>query len=109
MLRHSSLNLPLNDSFEPFCHGLPGSMCAVSMFACVSHRRTALDTNSGPLADLRWLGAPCVLTSFESSSMTRAERVLPETSIARHSRVYSSMTVRHFSCWPLAQASYTKS
>lgn len=33
----------------------------------------------------------------------------PATSIARHSRVYSSTTVRHLSCWPLAQASNTKS
>ena len=41
--------------------------------------------------------------------MTRPERMLPATSIARHSRVNSSTTVRHFSCWPLAQASNTKS
>jgi hypothetical protein len=27
MLRHSSRNLPLKLSFDPFCHGLPGSMC----------------------------------------------------------------------------------
>ena len=47
MLRHSSRNLPLNDSFEPFCHGLPESMCAVPMLASVSHFRTARDTNSG--------------------------------------------------------------
>ena len=28
---------------------------------------------------------------------------------ARYRRVYSSITVRHFSCWPLAQGSKTKS
>ena len=34
-VRHSSRNLPLKDSLLPFCQGFPGSMCAVSMFACV--------------------------------------------------------------------------
>ncbi len=37
--------------------------------------------------------------------MTRPERMLPATSIARDSRVYSSTTVRHFSCCPFAHAS----
>ena len=41
--------------------------------------------------------------------MIRWERMLPATSIARHSRVYSSITVRHFNGCPLAQASKTKS
>src|SRR5579859_2050301 len=35
--------------------------------------------------------------------------MLPATSIAKHSLVYSSITVRHFSCCPLAQASNRKS
>ena len=38
-----------------------------------------------------------------------AARLLAATSIAKHFRVYSSMTVRHFSCWPFAHASNTKS
>ena len=41
--------------------------------------------------------------------MTREDLIPPATSIARHSRVYSPITVRHFSCCPLAQASNTKS
>mgnify|MGYP003514881049 CR=1 FL=1 len=41
--------------------------------------------------------------------MTRAERILPATSIAKQSREYSSTTVRHLSCCPLAQPSKTKS
>ncbi len=45
----------------------------------------------------------------ESTSITRGDRMLPATSIARHSRVNSSITVRHLSCWPLAHASKTKS
>src|SRR5882757_3365811 len=38
------------------------------------------------------------LVDLKLSSMTRLERMLPTTSIARHSRVSSSMTVKHFSC-----------
>lgn len=41
--------------------------------------------------------------------MTRPERIDPATSMARHSRVYSSITVRHFNCRPLAHASNTES
>lgn len=40
---------------------------------------------------------------------TRPDRIEPATSIARHSRVYSSITVKHFNCCPLAHASNTKS
>jgi hypothetical protein len=38
--------------------GLPGSMCAMSMFACTSQRNIALETNSGPLSDRRYCGLP---------------------------------------------------
>ena len=79
------------------------------MLASRQPLRIALETNSGPLSLRRYRGAPWTLTSLESTSMTRLERMLPATSIAKHSRVYSSMTVRHFNCWPLAQASKTKS
>jgi hypothetical protein len=50
--------LPLNDSFDPFCQGVPGSMQAVSIRASHSQRRTARETNSGTLSDLRYRGAP---------------------------------------------------
>lgn len=33
--------------------------------------------------------------------MTWPKRIDPARSIARHSRVYSSITARHFNCWPL--------
>ena len=39
----------------------------------------------------------------------RGERMPPATSIARHARVHSSTTVRHFKPWPLAHVSNTKS
>jgi hypothetical protein len=53
MLRHSSRTLALKLSLVPFCQGFPGAMCAVSMPSSVTHRRTAVKTNSGPLSDRR--------------------------------------------------------
>ena len=52
-------------------------------------------------AQVPW--APCTLTSWAKTSMTRGDRMLPATSIARHSRVSSSTTVSHLRRWPLAQ------
>ena len=59
MLRHSSRNLPLNDSFDPFCQGLPGSM-----LACSSNCSTARDTNSGPLSERICRGLPEPIRDF---------------------------------------------
>jgi hypothetical protein len=84
---------------------LPGSINAVSIFSSRSQRRIAREMNSGPLSERRERGAPRTETSFDSTSITRPERMLPAASIARHSRVYSSITVRHFSAWPFAHAS----
>ena len=58
ILKHSSRNLPLNDSFVPFCQGFPGSISAVSMCWLASQRKMARETNSGPWSDLRYRGAP---------------------------------------------------
>ena len=107
--RHSSRNRPLKLSSVPFCQGLPGSMNAEPIFESMIHFRIAWLTNSGPLSERMCDGAPRSLTSLFSTSITRADRMPPATSIARHSRVYSSITVRHLICWPLAQASKTKS
>ena len=49
------------------------------------------------------------LTSCASTSITRPERIPPATSIAKHSRVHSSTTVKHLSVCRLAQVSNTKS
>ena len=46
------------------------------------HDNRALDTNSGPLSLRRNIGAPRVLTRRDSTSMTRAERMRPSTSMA---------------------------
>ena len=42
-----------------------------------SQRITASETNSGPLSERRYLGAPWTLTSLASCSMTAVERMLP--------------------------------
>jgi hypothetical protein len=44
------------------------------MLASLNHFKIALETNSGPLSDLRYFGAPWTLTSLESTSITRLER-----------------------------------
>lgn len=107
--RHSSRNLPLKLSPAAFCHGLPGSISAVSMPWSAIHFRRARETNSGPLSDLRYRGAPRSDTSRDRTSITRADRMRPSTSIARPSFVHSSVTVRHFSFCPFAHQSKTKS
>jgi len=55
--------LAVEDSFEPFCQGFPGSMHAVLIFDWLSQRKTARETNSEPLSDLKYAGAPCTLTN----------------------------------------------
>ena len=107
--RHSPRNLPLKLSFVPFCQGLPGSMSAVSSPFATAQRRIAFETNSGPLSERSTTDSPRSPISRARTSITRPERIEPATSMARLSLVYSSTTVRHFSCWPFAQASNTKS
>ena len=109
MLRHSSRNFPLKLSSVPFCQGLPGSLSALPIPSATIHFRIAFETNSGPLSERMKAGAPWMLTRRASTSMTRLERMLPATSMARHSRVHSSTMVRHLSCLPSAQQSKTKS
>ena len=101
--------LPVERFVGAVLPGLPGSMNAVSICAVCSQRRMARATNSGPLSDRTYRGAPWTLTSCVSTSMTRPERIPPATSIAMHSRVNSSMTVRHFNVRPSAHVSNTKS
>jgi hypothetical protein len=86
MLKHSSRNFPLKLSLSPFCHGLPGSIKAVSMFASASQLRMAWLTNSGPLSERRNAGAPSSrvtsahsisrekLRAFEGLALTRMKR-----------------------------------
>lgn len=107
MDRHSSRSLPLKLSSEPFCQGLPGSLSTLAMPDSAIHSRMVRLTNSGPLSERMNSGASCTLTRRDSTSITRLELMEPATSMARHSRVDSSMTVRHLSYWPVAVASKT--
>src|SRR5690554_5892979 len=84
VLRHSSRNLPLKLSFEPFCHGLPGSMRTVLLFSAVSLVRVSCETNSGSLSERRRLDAPCTLTGLDSiQPARRASRALPSRTYSR--------------------------
>jgi hypothetical protein len=106
--RHSTRNFPSNDSLDPFCPGFPGSIRAASIFPSESQPRMALAANSCPLSDLDSRGAPRRLTSFDNTSITRLDPMRLSTSIAKHSRVNSSTTVRYFGVCPVARASHTK-
>jgi hypothetical protein len=79
------------------------SLNAVPMPCATIQDNNALDTNSGPLSLRRNAGGQRALTRRDSTAITRGERMRPSTSIASPSLVNSSVTVRHLSCWPLAQ------
>ena len=83
---------------DPFCQGLPGSINAMPIFCAAIQDNSALDTNSGPLSLRSTVGTPRALIRRDSTSITRAERMRPSTSIANPSLVNSSVTVRHLSC-----------
>jgi hypothetical protein len=59
--------------------GLPGSINAVPMPWATIQDNRALDTNSGPLSLRRKAGAPRALTSCDSTSITRGQRMRPST------------------------------
>lgn len=81
-----SHSLPLNDSSVPFCHGLPGSLSAVSTGRPATSRgspglqtrvRCPSATNRLDLPEVQIPRAPWRLTSCVSTSMTRPERIRP--------------------------------
>jgi hypothetical protein len=66
-------------------------MQAVSIFNRFSQRITSLDKLRA-VGGSHVFGAPWTLTSLLSTSIKRFERMLPATSTATHSPLYSSMT-----------------
>ena len=90
-LRYSSRNLPLNDSSVPFCHGLPGSISAVSICAAAAsgESRTRRIPGRCPIAGAAARRGRSRAAS--STSITRPDRMPPATSMAKHSRVNSSI------------------
>ncbi len=101
--------MPLNDSTYPFSQGLPGSMNSVSTFSAASQCRTSSAVNSGPLSERRCSGTPCITNKSANVSRTSSDRNRRATTIARHSREYSSTTVRIFNARPSCVRAVTKS
>jgi len=58
-----------------------------------SHSRTDAAVNSGPLSLRRKAGGPRSVNNLVSVSKTSSDRRRRSTSMARHSREYSSITV----------------
>ncbi|MNR49225.1 hypothetical protein D3C85_1685740 [compost metagenome] len=70
------------------------------MAACAINSRPqdGLADEVGPVSEPMNSSAPCRLTRRDDAPMTRLERMVSVTSMARHSWVYSSTTVRHLIC-----------
>jgi hypothetical protein len=93
----------------PFSHGLPGSMYSVVTPTRPSHPLTALAVNSGPLSDRMCPGTPRRTNRSASRSSTSSALSFLATSMARHSRVYSSITVSMRKARPFRVRAWTKS
>ena len=63
-----------------------------------AHLSSAFGTNSGPVSERWFSGDPRSQIRRYTTSITRIYLMLPATSIARHSRVNSSSTVRRLIC-----------
>ena len=74
-----------------------------------SHSRTALAVNSGPLSQRMCSGTPRRTNRSESRSSTSSLVSLLATSIARHSRVNSSMMFSIRKARPSRVLAWTKS
>jgi hypothetical protein len=74
-----------------------------------SQARTTLAVNSPPLSDLIWSGGPRPTNRSVSACSTSSEVSRRATTMARHSRVYSSMTVSMRKGRPSEVRSCTKS
>src|SRR5229473_3187608 len=107
--KHSSRSFPWKLSTNAFCTGRPGSICTMSIFRSVPHARKCRDVNSGPLSQRIASGTPRSATIFSSSRVTRRLAKLVSTSSAKHSRVYTSITLNTRNFFPLSAASCTKS
>src|SRR5229473_506587 len=107
--RHSSRSFPWKLSTYAFCTGRPGSMCTKSIFRSIPHARKCRLVNSGPLSQRIASGTPRSATIRSSSRVTLRLAKLVSTSNAKHSRVYTSITLNTRNFRPLSAASCTKS
>ena len=74
-----------------------------------SHSRTALDVNSGPLSERMCSGTPRVTIRSASVAITSIALMRRSALIARHSLVYSSITVSNLAALPSRVLSKMKS
>ena len=89
-----SLSFPLKDSLYPFSQGLPGSINKGPTLRLSNYFRIAFDVNSRPLSERICSGRPCKMNKLVNSSIRSIEVNLLLGSVARLSRLNSSMTVR---------------
>lgn len=102
----SSRKRPLNDSHQPFCHGDPGSMNAVSVPPNRHRSRIALAVSSGPLSMRRFAGRRPAWKMILSSRIVVSSAVKDRAAVVvRASRVNSSMMLAKRICRPSAVTS----
>ena len=105
----SSRSLSLKHSMDRFFHGLPGSINNVCTSTLCSPSRTRFAVNSGLWSERRYLGTPRRTNKSLSRSSTFSLVSRLVTSIAKHSRLYSSMIVHIENAYPSLVRSATKS
>ena len=86
-----------------------GATNNVSTSDTLSHFLTAFDANSGPLSLRIYAGQPLTANKYLSTSVTSGPLIFRLTSIARHSRVNSSITTNNFISRPFSSRSVRKS
>ena len=74
----------------------------------LSHSPTALAVNSGPLSERMCSGTPLDAINSARVSITSEDRMPRPARMARHSLVYSSMTVSSRMAWPSYTLIWTK-
>jgi len=74
-----------------------------------NHFRNSRATNSGPLSERKYSGIPRTTITSASVSITSLLPSLRATRIARHSRVYSSISVSSRRLLPSCVTALTKS
>src|SRR5581483_11067250 len=107
--KHSSRNFPWKLSTCAFCTGFPGSICTTSIFFSSAHAKKCRLVNSGPLSERIASGTPRSATIVSSTRVIRGPGNPVSTSSAKHSRVYTSITLNTRNFLPLSAASCTKS
>lgn len=109
-VRNSSRSRPLKDSIQAFCQGESGSMKTLSTWLNRHQSATAAAMNSSPLSKRTKPGALPRSTARRSRvATTRSASMCRSTTMAGHSRVYSSTMFNSLRVRPSAVTSNWKS